>query len=131
MSIRLPSYSPNPSHRTAPRTSTDEQLPAYSKNAKACTTHVTITEREAKTAVPKKESTLRSILTGSVHKHNARYVLGDSVTAAAPAPQKKSEAERDQSSSASSTLRSILTGDVHEYNARYRLEESVSERQNR
>ncbi|KAK5720373.1 hypothetical protein LTR17_015090 [Elasticomyces elasticus] len=79
----------------------DEQLPAYSA-AETGQSPAYIREKALslqQSKGPSKMSTIRSILTGDVHKHNPRYVLEESVT-----------------------------GDVQKHHPMYRLEESVDER---
>ncbi|KAK1063368.1 hypothetical protein LTR12_007425 [Friedmanniomyces endolithicus] len=75
---------------------------------------------------PRLNPTLKSILTGDVHKHNPRYVLEESVTGQRSCARSSSPKCSDsKSSSSQSTLKSILTGDVHKYHPMYRLEESA------
>ncbi|KAK4950749.1 hypothetical protein LTR10_010742 [Elasticomyces elasticus] len=110
----------------------DEQLPAYSA-AETGQSPAYIREKAfslqplQQSKGPGKMSTIKSILTGDVHKHNPRYVLEESVTGqpsvARPTSSKPAESKRTQS-----TLRSILTGDVQKHHPMYRLEESMDER---
>ncbi|KAK5123821.1 hypothetical protein LTR85_002457 [Meristemomyces frigidus] len=116
----------------------EEQLPAYSEATKD-KTPVKVAEKELARKQPKtpkasdsKISTLKSILTGDVQKHNPRYVLEESMTGKPSAAQEpKKSSAKSGSSSTSSTLMSILTGDVYKHHPMYRLEESVDPRMRR
>ncbi|KAK4544722.1 hypothetical protein LTR36_003971 [Oleoguttula mirabilis] len=77
-------------------------------------------------------STLKSILTGEVHKYNAHSVVERANALETEAREaKKSSAARSGSSSSSSTFKSILTGAVQSHHPMYRLEESVDPRARR
>lgn len=101
------------------RLSHDEQLPAYSEATKNGAP-VEVTEKDLSKLRAKQSkssngrmSTLKSILTGDVHKHNPRYVLEESLTGESsrtrPTQQQRPKAE-SSSVGSSSTLKSILTG---------------------
>lgn len=116
----------------------NEELPLYSEAILGYKAPV-IVEKELAQPQSKKSSkmsTLKSILTGDVHKHNPHFVLEESVTGRPhPMRQERSQSTSTQSSTSSSsssssptssTLKSILTGETHrKYHPMYRLEESV------
>lgn len=96
-----------------------EQLPAYSEAVKGQKA-VNVTEKELflreqqkSNKSSSKMSTLKSILTGDVQKHNPRYVLEESLTgkpSAAREPKTSTPKSGSSLLSSSSTLKSILTG---------------------
>ncbi|KAK0848787.1 hypothetical protein LTR03_005575 [Friedmanniomyces endolithicus] len=101
-------------HRTVPRPTRSEESESKSSPASRS---------------PRLNPTLKSILTGDVHKHNPRYVLEESVTGQRSHARSTSPNPSDsKSKSSQSTLKSILTGDVHKYHPMYRLEESADVR---
>ncbi|KAK0266256.1 hypothetical protein B0A54_04742 [Friedmanniomyces endolithicus] len=99
--------------RTVPRPTRSESSESKSKSS-------------SQSRSPKLNPTLKSILTGDVHKHNPRYVLEESVTGQRSHARSTNLNTSDPNSkSTQSTLKSILTGDVHKYHPMYRLEESA------
>ncbi|KAK5682235.1 hypothetical protein LTS10_005361 [Elasticomyces elasticus] len=107
----------------------DEQLPAYSA-AEAGQSPAYIREKAfslQQSKGPGKMSTIKSSLTGDVHKHNPRYVLEESVTGQ-PSVARSTSSKSAEPKKTQSTLRSILTGDVQKHHPMYRLEESMDER---
>ncbi|KAK0933979.1 hypothetical protein LTR48_002361 [Friedmanniomyces endolithicus] len=99
--------------RTVPRPTRSESSESKSKSS-------------SQSRSPKLNPTLKSILTGDVHKHNPRYVLEESVTGQRSHARSTSPNPSDsKSKSSQTTLKSILTGDVHKYHPMYRLEESA------
>jgi hypothetical protein len=105
-----------------------EQLPAYAETMKGHSP-IEVTEKEAQRECQdqrssSKMSTLKSILSGDVHKHNPRLALDRSLDQQMRSSRPSSK-PKSTSSSSSSTLKSILTGEVHKHHPMYRLEESV------
>lgn len=102
----------------------EEQLPAYSEATKG-TSPVEVTEKELARQQPKspkssnsKLSTLKSILTGDVQKHNSRYVLEESMTgkpSAAREPRRPSAKSNSSSISIPGLLKSVLTAGKHDF----------------
>ncbi|TKA80912.1 hypothetical protein B0A55_01672 [Friedmanniomyces simplex] len=117
----------------------EEQLPAYSDavngRSPAYITEKEISQHQQQQSKqwkgPGKMSTIKSILTGEVHKHNPRYVLEESVTGQRTVPRSttpKSSETKPKSKPSQSTLKSILTGDVHKFHPMYRVEENADAR---
>lgn len=116
-----------PAYEAPPYAVPRQAAPAYADAMKG-RSPVTVSEKPlANEQKPKKMSTLRSILTGDVHKQNPRYVLEASL-ADQPSSTRQSTSQPKPKREGSSTLRSILTGDVQKHNPRYVLEESVTGR---
>ncbi|KAJ9624793.1 hypothetical protein H2203_004743 [Taxawa tesnikishii (nom. ined.)] len=113
-----------PVHPGTSKNTSQETLPPYQETGSK---NIVVAEKEvaAKTSQPKKQrfSTLKSILSGDVHKHNPHYVLEKAADASAASKDSKPSTPRSESRSG--TLKSILTGDVHKHNAHRVLEESV------
>ena len=89
------------------------------------TARITETQIPAKQDKSQKFKTLKSILTGDVHQHNARFAIDRAIMAGQP-PAPESTKSSIKSSSKSSTLKSILTGEVHnKYDARRRIADAL------
>ncbi|KAK3075773.1 hypothetical protein LTR53_000598 [Teratosphaeriaceae sp. CCFEE 6253] len=110
----------------------EEQLPAYSDAADGrAPAYVdekqTSRQQSERSKGSGRMATIRSILTGDVHKHNPRYVLEESMTGQSTRSL-ASTPKATGSKSSPSTLKSILTGDVHKHHPMYRLEESADQK---
>ncbi|KAK0357098.1 hypothetical protein LTR91_003446 [Friedmanniomyces endolithicus] len=113
-------------HKHNPRYTLEESVTGQRTVPRPTTSVSSESRSDSKSRSPKLNPTLKSILTGDVHKHNPRYVLEESVTGQRSHARSTNLNTSDpKSKSTQSTLKSILTGDVHKYHPMYRLEESA------
>ncbi|KAK0277886.1 hypothetical protein LTR35_009722 [Friedmanniomyces endolithicus] len=113
-------------HKHNPRYTLEESVTGQRTVPRPTRSESSESKSSSQSRSPKLNPTLKSILTGDVHKHNPRYVLEESVTGQRSHARSTSPNPSDSKSKSSQTmLKSILTGDVHKYHPMYRLDESA------
>jgi len=100
-------------HKHNPHYTLEESVTGQRTVARPTRSESSQSNSSSQSRSPRLNPTLKSILTGDVHKQNPRYVLEESVTgqrshARSTAP--KSSDSKSKSKSSQSTLKSILTG---------------------